>query len=78
MRRGRTVTAAELAKLKPYFINQYNDYRDAVLSGKKPASSLEIAKVKRQERDLTSGKWSLDGQEFGFSRRAKERETSQA
>lgn len=60
MKRGRTVTPAELSKLKPYFMSQYEEYRDAVLSGKKPASLLEIEKVKRQERDLASGKWSWD------------------
>ncbi len=53
---GFSMTRAEIVrKLTEGYTAAYNRYRNAVLRGERPASKVEKAKVKRQERDLKEG-----------------------
>jgi len=60
----RRVSADMKKKLTMFFTSQYGEYRDAVLSGKRNAGLLELAMVKRQERDLAT----LQGWHFDMHR----------
>ena len=48
----RKITAQMRQRLHLYFVEQYNRYRDAVLSGERVAGRLERDMIERQERDL--------------------------
>ena len=48
----RNITPSMRQKLLNYFVNQYQQYRDAVLSGKRISGTLEREMVERPERDL--------------------------
>lgn len=60
----RKISSGMRQKLHAYFITQYEQYRDAVLSGKRNAGRLEQDMVQRQEEDLKN----LKGWTFSWDR----------
>lgn len=58
----RRISSQMRQKLHQFFLNQYREYRDDVLSGRRIAGRLEQLMVERQERDLKNNPagWSFD------------------
>jgi phage terminase large subunit-like protein len=59
---GRTLSPTTKTKLSELFIQQYQEYCDMVLSGKRLVSGVERAKVRRHQARLkqTTGRWVFD------------------
>ncbi len=55
---GRKLTPTTRKKLSALYLDMFQEYRLAVLTGERPAGKLERAKVKRHDADLkTGGRW---------------------